>query len=66
MTSNLTKANKNLNLYHFRREKYRKLGCERAYARTQPNFRASVPLNKGEPNLKRNNMKMYSKGTGNV
>jgi ABC-2 type transport system ATP-binding protein len=30
-------------------EKYRKLGCERAYVRSQPNFRASFPLKTGEP-----------------
>jgi len=30
-------------LYRLRREKYRKLGCERAYARSHPNFRAPLP-----------------------
>jgi hypothetical protein len=36
-------------LYRLCREKYRKSGCERAYARSHPDFRASISLKTEEP-----------------
>ena len=35
--------------YRLRQEKYRKTGRERAYARSRPVFRVSIPLKTGKP-----------------
>jgi hypothetical protein len=34
-------------------KKYRNFGCERAYARSHPKFRISIPLKTGEPEFNR-------------
>jgi hypothetical protein len=44
-------SNIQIRLYRLCREIYRNSGCERAYARSHPEFRASIPLKTEEPQL---------------